>query len=679
MIPGGPGGAGNTLYPTAIPWLTYIDNTFDLYIPDHRGTGYSNPIECPSDLLGLPANCTSYLDDVYGDDIHYFSTYQAAMDLGYVLDLFIDNLGVYSNDNTIIYGVSYGTYYLNEYLQIFPDQIQGVILDGICSPDQCRVIKYDENFNNVGINLLNLCDNDVFCYDIFEQFDNVTNDDNNSSVIIQILSDIYLNIANNSNIIECIDAFKVDASLLQYVFAMFLLSDEGRIFIPPIIYRLERCNENDTEILTLMFEYILSEIEQQIENRGNFTSILTFNIILSELWNGADPTDPGPSYRELVTIAKDYYFSSGLTTEFRRWWDDWNKYEVNEEFYNKFADPSMPMLLLNGDLDPQTPYELAIHSAEQYGANIDDNINIPNAKNRYFYTIPNAPHFTMFNSRIRNYTDHTLHIDLDFETCGMYIIASFINPQNNFIPDNECIHWLNDIDWNGDDDITQQLSSLIFGIDNVWDGVPFSIFDNESFPISTTDIFDEFNITDIEFNNTDILDINDTIFTSEFNETDIDIDTTDIFDMNETIFTSEMDINITDIDMNLTDISDVNETIFASEINITDIILDENDTDHSGSLIDTTIIGGELLPNSTSSKEDNAWYIVGIIFAVLFGIALIIVAYLCYRRRKNPMNKFKNVKDGKGKYGATHDHVPDIETGTINKTEIAEDSEQDLL
>eukprot|EP01083_Nonionella_stella_P153275 492225_1 len=102
MINGGPGIPGTQLYPTAIPWLTFINSTFDLYIPDHRGSGSSNPLSCPSQIMTSAPNCTRFLDDTYGDDIHYFSPYSASMDLGYAIGLFMNNWSVYNDNRTII-------------------------------------------------------------------------------------------------------------------------------------------------------------------------------------------------------------------------------------------------------------------------------------------------------------------------------------------------------------------------------------------------------------------------------------------------------------------------------------------------------------------------------------------------------------------------------------------------
>ena len=60
----------------------------------------------------------------------------------------------------------------------------------------------------------------------------------------------------------------------------------------------------------------------------------------------------------------------------RKGWDSWNKYEPNPSTYNVYADPPIPMLLLNGDLDPQTNIKNGLRAARAYGADIDGEIDL---------------------------------------------------------------------------------------------------------------------------------------------------------------------------------------------------------------------------------------------------------------------------------------------------------------
>eukprot|EP01084_Bolivina_argentea_P087764 158513_1 len=450
MLNGGPGGDGQSLYPTSIPWLTYMEAQYDMYIPDHRGTGLSHPIQCPSNLLLANdlQGCINFMNNTYGNDIYHFSTYAASMDLGYTIDLFIDSLTLYIPDDTIIYGISYGTYYLNTYLNIFDNQATAVILDGICPPDLCRIIDYDNNANNVGINFVNKCGDDEFCR---KQFDN-----NNPYESMQLL----FNVLTTDQ--SCVTIELPITPVLKQVFFTLLTNFYNRILIPAVVYRMNRCNDNDKNALNYFFNIMLTT-----NVTTNMTITLGANILLSEMWNGLDSDDPGKDLSELLDEENGYYISSGISVNYRLWWDIWNRYPPNEQVYGQYANPSIPMLLLNGNLDPQTPDTWAIHSAEQYNANIND--NMPNELNRYYYTFPNTPHFVMFRSPIINSTQESQITGDNLETCGFWIMKSFINRDNNWIPNDSCIDWIEKIDWSGSNNISKLLTMELFGTDDLWD------------------------------------------------------------------------------------------------------------------------------------------------------------------------------------------------------------------
>ena len=78
------------------------------------------------------------------------------MDLGYAIFLFSSDEDVTSyiepyninTNNTIVYGLSYGTYWLNRYLQLFPEQPDAVIFDSLCPSDECRIATFDYGLNH---------------------------------------------------------------------------------------------------------------------------------------------------------------------------------------------------------------------------------------------------------------------------------------------------------------------------------------------------------------------------------------------------------------------------------------------------------------------------------------------------------------------------------------------------
>lgn len=124
ILDGGPGGNGTSLYAEGLTILNVTNNIYDVYVPTHRGTSiYSSILQCPAfDNITDIESCVTYLNNTYGNYIYNYSTYSASLDLGYAIKLMENNFTKYVN-NTIVYGVSYGTYYLNQFLTVFPNKI----------------------------------------------------------------------------------------------------------------------------------------------------------------------------------------------------------------------------------------------------------------------------------------------------------------------------------------------------------------------------------------------------------------------------------------------------------------------------------------------------------------------------------------------------------------------------
>eukprot|EP01084_Bolivina_argentea_P203269 347199_1 len=449
MLNGGPGGDGEELYPTIPPFWQYINGSYDLFIPDHRGTGHSSPIYCPAEIINTEA-CIDYVNIKWGNKIHYYSTYGASMDLGYAIELFTN---ITYNHQTIVYGLSYGTYWLNQYIQLFPDQVSAVILDGICPSNLCRYAIYDVNTNNVGRDFMTECEQNQFCA---SQWNGISPYD--------AMNNLFYIIDNNNNgVVPCIDyTNSITSQQLRQLFFYLEADFNRRVFIPPIVYRMNRCNQQDVIALNNIFEYFFGDngLLSNIINEGN---VLGLNILLSEMFYSENSTAEPPSTNELLYEDRTFNFATYGPPEMRPLWDIYNKYIPNNTVYNNYGNPSMPMLLLNGDLDPSTPYYWASYVATKYNASIDDIPNGKYYKNRYFLTVPRSTHVTMLGSPMINYTND----EYSRTTCGEYIVKAFIESKD-FIPDNSCVNWILPIDWNGVTNTTMQLSEKFFKTTNMW-------------------------------------------------------------------------------------------------------------------------------------------------------------------------------------------------------------------
>jgi pimeloyl-ACP methyl ester carboxylesterase len=137
LLAGGPGMAATTFYAMTAPVFARIHRDRDIVLVDQRGTGKSNPLNCPEDdegdadgggsaVAAETRHCLEILSSKA--DVAQYTTSVAVKDLDRVRQA----LG-YQQIN--LYGVSYGTRVAQQYLRRFPQQTRSLILDGVVPPE----------------------------------------------------------------------------------------------------------------------------------------------------------------------------------------------------------------------------------------------------------------------------------------------------------------------------------------------------------------------------------------------------------------------------------------------------------------------------------------------------------------------------------------------------------------
>lgn len=138
FIAGGPGQSALETFPGVAAAFEEIRRERDILLIDQRGTGQSNPLQCPELEKGseaasfnaaavreAAAECVRSLDA----DLRYYTTIDAVRDLEAVRQA----LGY---EQLALYGISYGTRVAQEYLRRYPERVDAVILDGVAVPGE---------------------------------------------------------------------------------------------------------------------------------------------------------------------------------------------------------------------------------------------------------------------------------------------------------------------------------------------------------------------------------------------------------------------------------------------------------------------------------------------------------------------------------------------------------------
>eukprot|EP01103_Thecamoeba_quadrilineata_P009620 TRINITY_DN193_c6_g1_i1.p1 TRINITY_DN193_c6_g1~~TRINITY_DN193_c6_g1_i1.p1 ORF type:complete len:637 (-),score=107.23 TRINITY_DN193_c6_g1_i1:56-1966(-) len=445
LLSGGPGGASDLLE-FQMHYMFVNDPDLEVFILDHRGVGRSTRLECfgpDAESSGSPggwgiteeetASCSEFLQDFWTQQgVASFSTLEAARDVVNLIRMTQE-----SNQKTFIYGISYGTYWASRILQLLEDSplpIEGVVLDGVVSPtgglNRTTLDQWDVRMNKVGVYFLQMCRKDPFCSSKL------------SATPLLFTRDLYQKLYSNST--HCTDFTQLwSREYLIVGMGTLLLSSVTREVIPGILYRLNRCSREDVDILDSMFTKFFDLLFVPEESKPLSSSLLYMNVAFSELW-GANGQDT--SFNRLYQVFSQTFFATGVFT-LAPLVSEWDTYEAPAPYWNRSFVSKTNVLLLNGDLDAQTPYEYA-----------ETQFNAITGGRKELVLVPYAPHYTIFNSPVTN-------SEID---CGMQIMLSFIKSAGEPV-NKDCTSRVVAPNFKSP---TPGLVQLLFGVSDIYDGHP---------------------------------------------------------------------------------------------------------------------------------------------------------------------------------------------------------------
>jgi len=455
LLQGGPGGSC-TAFESIMHLLQQQLPDFDLYTLDHRGVGYSTRLGCvatQAETTGSEAgvtitdnelySCARAFQNEYGQNTNKFSPTGAAWDLA-ALVATTNNLYHYE---THVYGVSYGTMWLSRFLQIsenngFSNIINSAIMDGVVStssntdnPDEWRRLQFtqwDTNMNQVGLYLLNEYCNNTICAKKL------------GTAPVQVLETVFQHLYVNYTCPKLTNGTDgISSAQLRTVLGTLLLTLPTRELIPAIIYRLKRCDP-DVDVPTLKYFFSIMLASENVTQMcvPTFSQLLQDNIGFSELWavNLSSAT-----YDQLYAMFNKTYMATGgylmaKTLEISQY----PRY-TPDAYFNKAPKPQVPVLLLNGNLDAQTPLQSARWQVE--------NMNSPT--NTRLIEIPYALHATVFRSPQNNTN----------VPCGMELMSSFLASGQLDRIDLSCLSRLIPLNFTGN----PVANTLFFGVSDIYE------------------------------------------------------------------------------------------------------------------------------------------------------------------------------------------------------------------
>ncbi len=414
LLQGGPGGAAEGLE-FLIDDFRAAAPTLDIYLVDHRGVGHSTRLGC-GEWSGHPVGirCVRALERQWGDGLAEFNPTAAARDLGHLVALMRGPAS-----RVFVYGVSYGTYWAHRYLQLFPEQADGVVLDSICPPGGCLYGLYDLRFDEVGREWLEMCAADPYC--------NRKLGDDPAARMRALYRDLEGGHCGSIN-----SPGEPPSERLRRLVTVLLASWSGRVLIAPLVHRLERCDADDVAVANELLSWVGDGVRR---DEGLDSVVLQHHVLLSEMW-GPDDLDA----ERVAQLESRTLFATGgpvATAELR---PGWPRYEP-DPLVRRWAESDTPLLMLNGTLDPQTPHAIAAPAGEHF-----------DRPGQHFVTVDWAAHGVIIQSPI----------DGGATSCGLLMIASFLHDPMQV--DTRCLRRLERPDFQGDE-IARDL-----GLESLWRG-----------------------------------------------------------------------------------------------------------------------------------------------------------------------------------------------------------------
>lgn len=430
MLAGGPGASG-IIYERQAEALVAKDPSLEIYLPDHRGTGRSTRLGCPepevdSSLQSFyvaasewPA-CVAAISAEWGADVGAFNTTEAANDVGAIIAG-----SRRPGARVIVFGASYGTAWAQRYLQRFPAQADGVILDAIVPPGG-SLARQDEDADVAAKRMFAACAADTGCRARL-------GDDPRARTLA-----LYEKLDQGH--CKKLSLYGAPRVVVRRLLGQLMMSEETAHLIPAVVARAERCLAEDTKALLDLAWYFFGRTggafgELTMRQWGWY---LSNQIAFSEMWETPSPTvETLAAWREKAAVSRD------VTSGFEGALDVVPRY-APDAYHGAFATTDTPMLMLQGDWDPATLSSKATAVRDHY-----------KGAHQTWVDLPGGGHGALGRKR-----------DAAGVSCGTSMILRFCADPKQPV-DSSCLATAVEPSWDG----SPALNNALFGTEDLWGGL----------------------------------------------------------------------------------------------------------------------------------------------------------------------------------------------------------------
>ena len=342
---GGPGGSTIDLYTNYLFGPHRLSTTRDFVLLEQRGTLYSEPaLYCEE----YDAFTLEYLDDILPDEEadrlsrqvmldclnrlrnegvepSDFNSYENARDIEFLRDAL-------NYEQINLYGVSYGTLLAQHYMQLYPDSLRSVILDGVVPTESNLYVDQLRNEDRAFRYFFDACQEDSACHRHYPDLENVFY----NTIAALDEKPVSVTLYDMEADIEY-PALLDGASLYGSVFQMLYDATLSRL-LPRIIYDVQ---DGKFEILSKVMSLMM------------FDRTMSYGMYFSVMC--AEDGDFDPASINTSGIRPEIIeFNKGGAESILQTCDDWNVPALPAQA-NQPVRSTVPTLLLSGGFDPVTP------------------------------------------------------------------------------------------------------------------------------------------------------------------------------------------------------------------------------------------------------------------------------------------------------------------------------------
>ena len=348
IIAGGPGQSAIDTAPHLYKVFSKSKNRHDLIFIDQRGTGQSNPLNCEYDesefwqlsLTEQQRKQTTLFQKCFNQfsaDLNYYRTPYAVKDLE-------DIRSALGYSEIYLWGASYGTRVILDYLRQYPNSIKAAVLDGT-SPTNMGIPRTVEiDTANVLEKLFQICQQQLTCAQAFP---------NIRARWIQLLNQLNDKAQSYSfthpRTLET-QVANVTAEMLSGMVRIALYNRETTSLI---LFAMDSATKGDYTTLNTIAMLSLDSIQDNLAN-GLHMAVLCGEDYLYTDQNNADNPQIKPEVIHLQSSISIAHICQLLTPT-----------HLADEYF-QIAESNVPTLFLSGDLDPATPAYYASEVVEKF-------------------------------------------------------------------------------------------------------------------------------------------------------------------------------------------------------------------------------------------------------------------------------------------------------------------------